>query len=49
MVTRYDDEGNEITEPEVDRVIITERGGNSLVGPDLNVAMEASMDLVEMD
>ena len=49
MVTRYDDEGNEITEPEVDRVIITEREGNRLEGQDLNVAMEASMDLVETD
>ena len=49
MVTRYDDDGNEVTEPEVDRVIITERGGNRLEGQDLNVAMEATMDLVETD
>ena len=49
LVTRYDDEGNEITEPEVDRVIITERGGNFLEGQDLNVAMEAAMDMVETD
>ena len=49
MVTRYDDEGNEITEPEVDRVIITERGGNRLEGQEVNLAMEAAMDLVETD
>ena len=48
-MTRYDDDGNEITEPEVDRVIITERGGNFLEGQDLNVAMEAAMDMVETD
>ena len=49
MVTRYDEDGNAVTEPEVDRVIITERRGNFLEGNDLNVAMEATMDLVETD
>ena len=33
----------------MDRVIITERGGGFLEGNDLNVAMEATMDLVETD
>ena len=52
MVTRYDEDGNAITEPEVDRVIIQgtwEEQRVWLEGDDLNVAMEATMDLVESD
>ena len=52
MATRYDEEGNAIVEPEVDRVIIQgewEEQRVWLEGDDLNVAMEAAMDLVESD